>query len=319
MPITVRAFAKINVGVYIGGVRPDGFHELRTVYQTIGLHDVLHVNVEPGSGIEIRCKNPNVPTDRANTCYAMAERVMAGFEAKGHVVLEIEKHLPVQGGLGGASANAVATLFALELALRKRLPGEERLRIAAEVGSDLSLFLIGGTILGVERGEAVYPLPDVPATPCVIVVPKNGVSTPQAFADWDRQIAPKLTPADPSVRMIEFGRKLSAWLSGNTGAPAGRGGRVGNPLLDLVHAGIANDFERVVFQQNPELSELKRELLRTGAWYASLSGSGSALYGLFARTAGANRAAKLLKKQGFPAYATVTLPRAEYWKRMRVR
>jgi 4-diphosphocytidyl-2-C-methyl-D-erythritol kinase len=319
VPITVRSFAKINLGLYIGGVRPDGFHELRTVYQTIGLHDILRVSVESGSGIEIRCNNPQVPTDKSNTCHAMAERVMAALGAKGKVVLDIEKHLPVQGGLGGASANAVATLFALELALRKRLPGEERLRIAAEVGSDLPLFLIGGTILGLERGEAVYPLPDVPTTPCVVVVPKTGVSTPKAFADWDTQVAPKLTPADPSVRMLEFGRRLSAWLSGNAGAPAGRGGRVGNPLLDLVHAGIANDFERVVFQQNPELSELKRELLRAGAWYASLSGSGSALYGLFARTASANRAAKLLKKQGVPAYATATLPRAEFWKKFRMK
>lgn len=318
VPITVRSFAKINLGLYIGGVRPDGFHELRTVYQTVALHDVLRVSAEPGSGIEIRCKNPSVPTDKSNTCYAMAERVMEEFAVKRRVVLEIEKHLPVQGGLGGASSNAVATLFALELALGKRLAGDERLRLAAEVGSDLPLFLIGGTILGLERGEAVFPLPEVPPTPCVVVAPKIGVSTPEAFADWDKQ-AGKLTPGDGSSRMLEFGRKLSAWLSGNAGAPAGRGGRVGNPLLDLVHAGIANDFERVVFQQNPELCELKRELLRLGAYYASLSGSGSALYGLFARNTGARRAAKLLKAQGVPAYATATLPRAEYWKKFRMR
>jgi 4-diphosphocytidyl-2-C-methyl-D-erythritol kinase len=319
VPITVRSFAKINLGLYIGDVRADRFHELRTVYQTIGLHDVLHVSAEQGSGIEIRCKNPSVPTDKSNTCYAMAERVMEELGVKRRVVLEIEKHLPVQGGLGGASSNAVATLFALELALGKRLAGDERLRLAGEVGSDLPLFLIGGTILGLERGEAVYPLPELPATPCVVVAPKVGVSTPQAFADWDKQVAQKLTPGDGSSRMLEFGRKLSAWLSGNAGAPAGRGGRVGNPLLDLVHAGIANDFERVVFQQNPELSELKRELLRLGAYYASLSGSGSALYGLFARAAGAKRAAKLLKAQGVPAFATVTLPSAEYWKKFRMR
>jgi 4-diphosphocytidyl-2-C-methyl-D-erythritol kinase len=307
------------MGLYIGGVRADGFHELRTVYQTVGLHDVLQVSVELGSGIEIRCKNPRVPADKTNTCYAIAERMMAAFGTTGRVVIEIEKHLPVQGGLGGSSSNAVAALYALELELRQQLAGEERLRIAAEVGSDLPLFLVGGTILGLERGEAVYPLPDVPATPCVIVAPQEGVSTPQAFADWDQQGAPKLTPADASSRMLEFSRKLSAWLSGNAGAPAGRGGRVGNPLLDLVHAGIANDFERVVFQQNPELSELKRELLRLGAYYASLSGSGSALYGLFARTARAKRAAKLLKAQGVPAYATATLPRAEYWKKFRMK
>ncbi len=110
---------------------------------------------------------------------------MDALGAKGRVTIEIEKRLPVQGGLGGASANAVATLLALERALRKRLPQAERLRIAAEVGSDLPLFLVGGTVLGVERGEQVYPLPDLPAIPCVIVTPEIGVSTPRAFADWD--------------------------------------------------------------------------------------------------------------------------------------
>jgi 4-diphosphocytidyl-2-C-methyl-D-erythritol kinase len=106
---------------------------------------------------------------------------MAALGAKGRVTVEIEKRLPVQGGLGGASANAVATLLALERALKKRLPQADRLRIAAEVGSDLPLFLVGGTALGVERGEAVFPLPDLPAIPCVIVTPEIGVSTPRAF------------------------------------------------------------------------------------------------------------------------------------------
>src|SRR5207245_7517438 len=105
---------------------------------------------------------------------------------KGRVVLEIEKRLPVQGGLGGASANAVSTLLALERALRKNLTQSEKLRIAAEVGSDLPLFLVGGAVLGVGRGEHVYPLPDFPATACVIVTPEIGVSTPKAFAEWDR-------------------------------------------------------------------------------------------------------------------------------------
>ena len=113
---------------------------------------------------------------------------MAALKAKGRVVIEIEKRLPVQGGLGGASGNAVAALLALERALKKELSGPERLRIAAEVGSDLPLFLVGGTVLGVGHGEEVYPLPDLPATPCVVVTPEIGVSTPKAFADWDRMM-----------------------------------------------------------------------------------------------------------------------------------
>ena len=153
MAVTVRSFAKINLGLYIGSSRPDGFHELRTIYQTIELYDLITVRVSKGAGIEIRSADSRVPTDATNTCYRIVERAMDAMGAKGRVTIEIEKRLPVQGGLGGASANAVGTLLALERALRKRLPQGERLRIAAEVGSDLPLFLVGGTVLGVERGE----------------------------------------------------------------------------------------------------------------------------------------------------------------------
>src|SRR5271167_791348 len=198
MPVTVRSFAKINLGLGIGPLRPDGFHELRTVYQTIALHDIVHVEVKPGDGIEIRCEDPRVPKDSSNTCWKIAERAMAALKARGRVVIEIEKRLPVQSGLGGASGNAVAALLALERALKKGLPWPEKLRVAAEVGSDLPLFLVGGTVLGVGRGEEVYPLADLPAVACVVVTPDVGVSTPKAFADWDVSQAGELTAADAS-------------------------------------------------------------------------------------------------------------------------
>src|ERR1700681_4723989 len=108
MPVIVRSFAKINLGLRIGTLCPDGFHELRTVYQTIALHDMVRVSVERGSGIEIRCDDPRVPKDSTNTCFRIVERAMQVLKARGRVIIEIEKRLPVQGGLGGASANAVA-------------------------------------------------------------------------------------------------------------------------------------------------------------------------------------------------------------------
>lgn len=346
MSVIVRSFAKINLGLYIGLPRGDGFHELLTVYQTIGLHDVLRVSVVRGTGIEIRCADPRVPKDESNTCFRMVEKAMLAMRAKGRVLIEIEKRLPVQGGLGGASANAVAALLGLERELKKSLPPEERLRIAAEVGSDLPQFLVGGTVLGVGRGEQVYPLEDLPATACVVVTPEVGVSTPKAFADWDRLQqsknpaglrpsgqpgAPlpakplpdpqKLTLSYPSDRMNGLGRVLSAWLSGfYSGAPrvAGstRRGRAENPLLALVRTGIKNDFEQVVFPEYPELAEVKGALERAGAKYASLSGSGSALYGLFASREAAAKAAINLRRQGWTAQATKTLTRRVYWKRV---
>jgi 4-diphosphocytidyl-2-C-methyl-D-erythritol kinase len=345
MTVTVRSFAKINLGLRIGAAREDGFHELLTVYQTIGLHDVIRVSVGRGSGIEIRCADPRVPKDESNTCYRIVEKAMVTLRAKGRVVIEIEKRLPVQGGMGGASANAVATLLGLERALRKALPTAERLRIAAEVGSDLPLFLVGGTVLGVGRGEQVYPLPDLPAMACVVVTPTVGVSTPKAFAEWDRlydtrqglkpspsweldaalkgrssTVLPKLTVAAGSDRMNELGRGLSGWLSGQySSAPSDlltRGGRAENPLLWLVRAGIKNDFEEVVFPEYPELSSGKSALLRAGAKYASLSGSGSTLYGLFASRGAAVQAVASLQEQGWAAQATATLTRRAYWKRI---
>jgi 4-diphosphocytidyl-2-C-methyl-D-erythritol kinase len=282
--------------------------------------------------------------------------------------------------------------------LKKQLPGPERLRIAGEVGSDLPLFLVGGTVLGVGRGEEVYPLPDLPAIACVVATPEIGVSTPKAFADWDLLVASgpqglkpgsfgaaggtaeavpfhganqieaapshgeanvsngiptstaaelrstwtgegarphtaedktsKLTLPASSDRMGEFGRVLSAWLGGlsqgksktgraSSGVPVSKGrGRAETPLLDLVRTGIENDFERVVFPKYPELREVKRVLERAGAVYASLSGSGSATYGLFASRAAAEKAAARLRKDGIPVTATTTLTRPQYWKKI---
>jgi 4-diphosphocytidyl-2-C-methyl-D-erythritol kinase len=337
MTVAVRSFAKINLGLYIGAARADRYHDLRTVYQTIALYDLIRVSVRPGSGIEILCPDPRVPLDSSNTCHRMAERVLDALGAQRRVSVEIDKRLPVQGGLGGASSNAVATMVALERALKQTLPAPARLRLAAEVGSDLPLFLVGGATLGVGRGEEVYPLPDLPAMAVVVVTPEVGVSTARAFADWDAQqksersigdrasraaaqndAGEQLTQPVASDRLFHVGCALSAWLSGlpNTGASAKSGSRAGGLLPDLVRTGIENDFEKVVFPQYPELRDIKGALERAGSEYASLSGSGSTLYGLFRTSTDAAKAARRLQKQGLKAVATNTLTRRQYWKRI---
>src|SRR5664280_770240 len=257
MSIAVRFFAKINLGLKIGPVRADGFHELRTIYQTLALHDVVRVEVQRGSGIEIRCNDPRVPLDESNTCYKVAERVLEAVKSGGYfinpeagatelpqglkpvpegvlggtaeavpfqsqdrvqnqdhlqnqnyfqsqnplqnhnhemarggkVVIEIDKRLPVQGGMGAGSSNAVATMLGLEHALETKISAGNKMRIAAEVGSDVPLFLIGGTVLGIGHGEEVYPLHDLPSMHLVLVTPPIGVSTPKAFAQWDDLVA----------------------------------------------------------------------------------------------------------------------------------
>ena len=366
MRVAIPSFGKINLGLRIGRLRPDGFHALRTVYQTIALHDTIRISIERGSGIEIRCSDPRVPTDHTNTCYKIVERALAALKARGRVVIDIEKRLPIQGGLGGASGNAVSAMLAVERVVRKTLPAEDRLRIAAEVGSDLPLFLLGGTVLGVGRGEEVYPLPDLATVPCVIALPEIAVSTPKAFADWDAihpvychsELAErsgageepagssgktgsslsrparrlemtgsnslgKLKIPFASDRMSEFSREISAWLSAvpaggrrRSGVSARGGGRAENPLLDLVRTGIENDFEQVVFPQHPELREVKSVLERAGAVYASLSGSGSAVYGLFDSREKASAAVRKLAAQDTRAVVTSTLTRRQYWEQL---
>lgn len=328
MATSVRSFAKINIGLKIGPRREDGFHELRTIYQTVALSDTIRVDASKGVGIDMSCKDPRVPLDESNTCWRVADRVLRSLKTRSKIRIAIDKRLPVQGGMGAASSNAIATMMALEKELKQQLPPEERLRIASEVGSDLPLFLVGGTVLGIGRGEQVYPLEDLPSFHCVIATPEVGVSTPTAFADWDKKwpeavsgksADSKLTDSSGLDRMNTFSRTVYEWLNGSftpTGVPSKGWDRAEALLLDLVRTGIENDFESVVFPKYPVIREVKRALEHAGAKYVSLSGSGSTVYGLFADQESAVKAAVKLNDNDIPAQATVTLPRSEYWKEL---
>jgi len=321
MAISLRSFAKINLGLAIGTRRSDGFHDLRTIYQTVALHDVVKVDAVRGVGIEIRCKDSRVPDDDSNTCWRVAERVLRTLKQRAKIVIAIEKKLPVQGGIGGGSSNAVATMIGIEKALKTQLAPHDRLRIASEVGSDLPLFLVGGTVLGCGRGEEVWPMPDLPAWDIVIATPNIGVSTPDAFRRWDELVQDngKLTDTGLSDRISTFSRSAFEWLASvpTTGVPTKEGGdRAETLLLDLVRAGIENDFERVVFPEYPELRDVKRVFEREGASFASLSGSGSTVFGLFATKAAAEKTAEKLVAEGIPAQATTLLSREQYWEQM---
>jgi len=369
MPTTVRSHAKINLGLGIGAPRPDGFHSLLTVYQTLELHDIVTVTARPASANSIRLTSNDirVPTDERNTAWKMVERALRTLSRTAEVEIHIDKRLPVQGGLGAGSANAAAALVGLETELSRAdppqrslpkreverdLPGADRLgwwasyrlEIAAMVGSDVPLFLVGGAVLGTDRGQEVYPLPDIkPAIWCVVATPDVGVSTPQAFRDWDAQWEAKgLSPtADLTANSLNSRmKKLSCVYAsvfagriprgadgaGSSGVLSGGEDLAGPNESALVRTGISswlwNDFEQVVFPQHPSLAEIKRVLVASGtpeaAVHASLSGSGSALYGLY-RTRGDAEAAQVrLKAAGVESALTRTLPRSEYWGGMLV-
>lgn len=191
MSTRIRSYSKINLGLAIGPTRPDGFHGLTTLYQTLDLHDLVTVSAKRSTAtrISLTTNHPFVPRDGRNTAWRMVEQCLARLGVTAVVEIHIEKRLPVQGGMGAGSANAAAALVALERELGEALAGVERLKLAAEIGSDVPLFLLGGAVLGLGRGEQVIPMPDLPKTWCVVAVPSVGVSTPATFKDWDQRRA----------------------------------------------------------------------------------------------------------------------------------
>jgi 4-diphosphocytidyl-2-C-methyl-D-erythritol kinase len=374
MPTTLRSFSKINLGLAIGPARADGFHGLTTLYQTLAAHDLVTVTAQRASAVRISISSNDrrVPSNERNTAYKALRLALDALAITAEVAVHIEKRLPVQGGMGAGSANAAAALVALEPELKalgfEALSSQERLRIAAEVGSDVPLFLIGGAVLGVGRGEEVYPMPDISVTRCVVALPEIGVSTPLAFRDWDAlysagslernderearapyaswNVEPKadqlahtqLTRTSSSGTLKWLSRSLASVfcephssgvlarsqdLAGNSEVSPDMFGGVMNPLLALVRTGIENDFEEVVFPQNPLFGEIKRTLAASdtpelAAVYAALSGSGSALFGLYATEPAADAAEERLTKLGVRSIRTETLPRDQYWRQMLV-
>ena len=375
MPTAVRSYSKINLGLAIGPPRPDGFHALTTLYQTLALHDFVTVAAAAAAVTRIRLtsNDPRVPLDARNTAWKMVEKALDALALTAEVNVHISKHLPIQGGMGAGSANAAAALIGLEHELSLGISAERRLSLAAEVGSDVPLFLIGGSVLGIDRGQIVTPAPSVTLAgqseiPCVIALPSRGVSTPQAFRDWDRRFTPLDSQSDPDLHkpMIrdtieELSRtyasvfpmgqsnekhgasgifpvpshalhdspeKLHGLSREQHHTPSETQGTSGfeddlaeNSLLALVRTGIGNDFETVVFLQYPLLREIKRHLMGSSeaenrAVYAALSGSGSALFGLYRCQADANAAQQRLQQHGVQAIVTSTLPRPLYWSNM---
>jgi 4-diphosphocytidyl-2-C-methyl-D-erythritol kinase len=275
----------------------------------------------------------------------MITLALDALETIADVEIHIDKQLPVQGGLGAGSGNAVAALVGLdaELGTTIRSVFTQKLEIPAKVGSDVPLFLVGGAVLGVDRGQEVYPLPDIEPTWCVIAVPEIGVSTPQAFRDWDALCAAEgLTAEAGTARLEKLSRNYASAFRGEIpkgGFGTGSSGvfSLGEDLAGpqetthgsgLVRTGIMswieNDFERVVFPQHPSLAAIKRLLASPGtpeaALYASLSGSGSALFGLYLTREDAEAAQERIGTQmqelTVKTTLTRTLPRSAYWDQM---
>jgi 4-diphosphocytidyl-2-C-methyl-D-erythritol kinase len=291
----LRALAKLNLGLKVLNRRPDGYHELRTVFQTISLADAMDVEFTPGRGAGIELIS--TPEIADNLVARAARLVMDALRIRGSVRLRLVKHIPAGGGLGGGSSDAAAVLLALPVLAGKRAGLATLIEMAARLGSDVPFFLLGGTAVAVGRGTELYPLPDPPVRRGLIVVPPIQVSTPEAYRALGRELTD-----EPGSRTINSFQAF-VWRLGG-GVPQG-------PWEEPPE----NDFEAVVLDRHPRLKSIRRKLRKLGAGPAMLTGSGAALFGLFRSPREAAGAAASFDAPGASAFTTVSRRRyrAMWW------
>jgi 4-diphosphocytidyl-2-C-methyl-D-erythritol kinase len=290
--VHLPAFAKINLCLDILGKRPDGYHELRTIFQSISLHDTLefHSLQKPGIDLVIR-GNPALesePVER-NLVYRAVDALRRDQKMRSGVRVELEKRIPTGRGLGGGSSDAATALAGyarfIGREIGREIPTARLIEIAASLGADVPFFLLGGRALGVSRGDEIYPLPDAPPRAVLVVSPqKIAVATEDAF----RWIGRRLTKRRSPSKLWRF--CALCW----------------SPR----ESGLSNDFEAAVFKRYPRLAAIKRTLLQRGAAEAALAGSGSAVFGIFRNPAHARRAAQWFPKD--QTFVCETLSRESY-------
>lgn len=289
--VRLRSLAKLNLDLRVLHKLADGYHELRTVFQTISLADSIEVEYQRGrTRIELK-SNLNIPD---NLIVRAADMVLQTTGKTGWVRFSLQKRIPMGAGLGGGSSNAAAVLLALPALLGKTVPLEKLIELAAGLGSDVPFFLLGGAAVGLGRGTELYPLPDFPNWPTLVIAPGIHSSTPDAYRALDR-------PTDdgsPNRTINNF--QSAAWRADASG--------------------WTNDFEPVVFRAHPQLELIKGKLLKLRAWRAMMTGSGSALFGLFPSRELRDRAAGWFRNEfaSNQVYPVNLVSRARYralWRR----
>jgi len=305
--LSLPSFAKINWSLEILGRRADAYHEIRTLLQTISLHDDLHFELTDDGTVSLSCDDPNLPTDDSNLVVRAANALKERYRVACGARIRLEKRIPAQAGLGGASSNAAISLLALSHLWRLNVTAAELLEIAATLGADVPFFLLGGTAQGTGTGTTVSSLPedaeDVETSDTdadrvrrhlIVITPNAGVSTVAAYAAVDsRALTTKNADTILSVSRSEAESRLSQlW-----------------PLPGL----LKNDFESVIFDIEPEIRRAKETLLQAGALGALLAGSGSSVFGIFADREDQQRAVNEMKLEaGWRIFPCVTVSRNEY-------
>lgn len=293
-PVSVRAHAKINLDLRVLGTRADGYHELRTVFQAVSLHDTIECIPRPGP-FAIECDRAGVPLDRSNLIWKAAQALWRSLRRDGDVRdvgVRLHKRIPLQAGLGGGSADAAAALLGLSRTWRVPVQPAQLTDVGAALGADVPFFLSGGTALGLGRGDEVYPLADLPRHWIVLLVPGFGVSTAEAYGWYDGE--------------RQLGR----------GQPRREPQYVPGPWPSRA-AQMINDLEAPIARHYPEIDQMKLALRRVGALAAAMSGSGSTVFGLFQKKPDAAAAVEKLSGSGWRVILTESLGRGEYVRRSR--
>src|SRR5450759_2858403 len=290
--VLVPAYAKVNLRLDVLGRRADGYHELRTIFQAISLHDTLVLETKREPGIDLRIAgNSQLAGEpgQDNLVHRAIEELGREIGLLHGVHAVLTKRIPVGRGLGGGSSDAAAALMGLLQLTGKRIEAARLAEIASELGADVPFFLRGGRGLGIGRGDEIYPLPDVALRSVLIVSPHDiAVPTRDAY-QW---LARQLTKPPDTTKLCQF--CALCW------SPQG--------------GVLTNDFEAAVFPRYPRLAAIKRELLRQGAAGASLAGSGSAVFGIFQNPAKARRAARAFPKD--QVFVCSTVSRADYRRKL---
>ncbi|MDO8683371.1 MAG: 4-(cytidine 5'-diphospho)-2-C-methyl-D-erythritol kinase [Armatimonadota bacterium] len=325
--INIRSFAKVNIALDVLDKRPDGYHNIESVVQTISLHDCVTIARRDDGQISVRTSDPAVPSGEGNLAYRACVMFLEAAGQSVGVDIMIEKAIPMQAGLGGGSSNAAAAVRGLNDLFGRPLDEAGLHRICAGVGSDAPLFLVGGTVFVSGRGEIVEPLPNV-LLDYVIVKPDVGVSTAWAYGSLELRVESLERPHPSPLLKGEGGFSPSPQPSpkgeGDSApqAPASAAGYRSNgrrfasrAVAEAVRGGnrqdvvrnMRNDFQEVVEAEFAEIAEIRGEMAGLGAENAMLAGSGSAVFGVFMDAGVCDAAYEVLKGKYQRVYRAISV------------
>ncbi len=289
--ITLRSYAKINLGLHILGKREDGYHEIRTIFQSIDLHDRIEIERTREAGIKLECSSPELDGPN-NLVWKAAQKMVDLLEVQSGLKIRLEKRIPPGAGLGGGSSNAATTLIGLQRLLEIELTRQQLFELGGCLGSDVPYFLVGGTALGVGRGSEVYPLEERDEKHILLAIPPFAVPTPNAYATASLTLTNRFNKS-----------MIPVFCSGYL-----------DSLSDLRL--LENDFQQTLFEARAELREVKEELVCLGVRAVGLTGSGAALFGLFDSEQTLKKVQGSFSSGSIRMVRTQTLSRVQYWQNL---